>query len=120
VHGLATLTLNLKTHVMTVVVTAAGLKPDTLHPEHIHLGACPHFGKIVYWLRDMNANAKGDGRTVTTFHGVKTIPARGWLVNIHQGPGLSGKGLTQIACGNVVHVSGPIPNPDGASSGSSW
>jgi hypothetical protein len=101
-HGTAVLVLNPATHVLKVTVTVAGLAPGTKHPMHIHAGMCPHFGKIVYWLRYLTANRSGVGHSVTLIDGVKAIPAKGWLVNIHQGPGLTGKQLTQLACGDVV------------------
>lgn len=102
VHGRALLSLNPKTQVLVVTVTARGLKPNSSHPEHIHKGTCAHYGAIVYGLKNLIANKKGIGRSVTSVRGVKVIPAKGWIVNIHLGPSLVGKGLTQIACGPVV------------------
>ncbi len=102
VHGRALLTLDTRTHVLRVVVTAAGMVRGSSHPEHIHAGTCKKPGRILFGLNELHAGKNGAGRSVTAIKGVKGIAARGWIVNIHRGPALKGAGATPVACGPVV------------------
>ncbi|WAH39503.1 CHRD domain-containing protein [Alicyclobacillus dauci] len=98
VKGTATLSLNPKTHQLTVIVTASGLAPNSVHPEHIHSGTTTKTGPIVYALGDLTANKSGDATATTVIKGVKSIPTSGWVINIHQ----STKDLTVVASGDVT------------------
>lgn len=97
VNGTATLTLDEKTHVLTVLVGVHGLVPKSSHPEHIHRGAK---GPVIYPLSPIVANAKGLGAEITVIQGVQAIGS-GWVVNIHRGPNLVGNHATVLTSGAV-------------------
>ena len=97
-HGSATLTLDTKTHLLTVVVNVVGLAPKSVHPAHIHNGPK---GKVVYPLSNVVANTKGVSHETMKLKGVYGWGAN-WWINIHQGPGLKGAQAAVIAQGKVV------------------
>lgn len=97
VKGTATLTLDPKTHELTVVVKASGFAPNSVHPEHIHTGTTAKPGAEVYALANLTADKNGDATSTTIIKGVKNIPATGWVILIHQGP----KDVKVVASGDV-------------------
>lgn len=97
VKGTASLTLDSKTHQLTVVVKATGFVPNSVHPEHIHSGTTAKTGPVVYALGNLTANKSGDATATTVIKGVKSIPTSGWVINIHQ----STKDLTVLSSGDV-------------------
>ncbi len=101
--GTATLKWNPNNKKLWVTVTMTGLAPNSTHPEHIHAGDCDDNGAIVYMLNNIVADGGGNGSVTTVISNVKGgIPASGWYVNVHNGPGLSTDAqFTPIACGNV-------------------
>jgi hypothetical protein len=72
VKGTATLTLDSKTHQLTVVVKATGFTPNSVHPEQIHNAKT---GVVIYCLDNLTANKSGDAIATTVIRGVKSIPA---------------------------------------------
>jgi hypothetical protein len=88
---------------LEVTVTMSGLAPNSRHPNHIHSGDCAANGPVLYPLTDLVANGDGNATSKTIIHHVQNgIPASGWYVNVHEGPGLSTPAqATAIACGNV-------------------
>jgi len=96
-HGVATLTLNTKTHTMTVLLKIWGLAKNSKHPAHIHAYKDGKTGKILYPFGVVHANAKGFAVEKGVFKDVKAIDDKGWIVNIH-------KDLTDYAviCKGVV------------------
>ncbi|HLI05322.1 MAG TPA: CHRD domain-containing protein [Ktedonobacteraceae bacterium] len=94
--------LQLSKDTLTVRLTMSGLAPNSTHAAHIHTGSCQRQGPVIYPLDAVKADASGDATVTTTIHNVKTIPASGWYVNVHQGTDLSTQtGFDPIACGNV-------------------
>jgi hypothetical protein len=110
-EGTALLTWNPVTQSLTVSINVAGLPPDSTHPAHIHLGNCSMMGNILYPLNNVVADNQGQYNGTTIIQKVKNgIPATGWYVNIHHGPGLAdATQMAPIACGNIVN---PDPKPD--------
>ncbi len=109
----ADLTWNAATRELQVTINATGLAPNSTHPVHIHLGACARnaAGQILYMLMPMlytlmplQADGHGNGKSETTVKGVqKGIPARGWYINIHNGPTLNTElEARSIACGDIT------------------
>jgi hypothetical protein len=94
------------THTLTVTISVSGLVPNSVHPNHIHLGNCTSNGAIQYPLNNIVADKNGKALVTTVISGVANgIPASGWYVNIHQGPGLATMSqMTPIYCGNVVNA----------------
>ncbi|HUA31570.1 MAG TPA: CHRD domain-containing protein [Streptosporangiaceae bacterium] len=85
-RGRSTISYSARRHTLTVAVDASGLTPGP-HAAHIHLGSCMSQGPVLYMLKDLVANGRGQIRhAVRVFTKVSTpIPARGWYLNIHQG-----------------------------------
>ncbi len=103
--GTSDLTWDTANQALTVKVTLSGLAPNSTHPEHIHKGDCSSNGDIVYKLNPLTANSLGVGTSETTIPGVKDgIPAKGWYVNIHNGPGISPDiQFAPIVCANIAN-----------------
>lgn len=90
--------------VLQVQVMVSGLAPNSVHPEHIHAGTCDAGGGVVFPLNDLTAGTDGTATSTTTINGPPwlAILSRGWFINVHQGPTMSGGGATPISCGDVV------------------
>ncbi len=101
--GSTNLKWNATTRDLTVAIVMSDLAPDSTHPAHIHLGNCNSNGPIKYMLNDVKGDKVGDGSSTTTIHNVASgIPATGWCINIHNGPGLNTPDqFTPIACANI-------------------
>jgi hypothetical protein len=85
-RGRAAIRYNSKLHTLTVIISATGITPGP-HAAHIHLGSCQKQGPVLYMLRDLIANRRGQiVRAVRVFRHISSpIPATGWYLNIHQG-----------------------------------
>jgi hypothetical protein len=85
-RGRATIAYNPKLQILTVTVSASGITPGP-HAAHIHLGSCQSQGPVIYMLRDLVANRRGQiAHAVRVFrHITSPIPASGWYLNVHQG-----------------------------------
>jgi hypothetical protein len=85
-RGRATISYSARLRTLTVTVQASGLTPGP-HAAHIHLGSCESQGPVLYMLKDLVANRRGQiVHAVRVFtHVTKPIPAHGWYLNIHQG-----------------------------------
>jgi len=103
--GTSDLTWNAASQALTVKVALSGLAPNSTHPEHIHKGDCSSNGDIIYKLNPLTANSLGVGTSETTIPGVKDgILAKGWYINIHNGPGISPAiQFAPIACANITN-----------------
>lgn len=103
--GTALLTWDPVSHSLTVSLSLAGLPPNSTHPAHIHLGNCTMMGNILYPLNNVVADKNGKYNGTTIIQNVANgIPATGWYVNVHHGPGLATPSqMAPIACGNIVN-----------------
>lgn len=92
---------------LTVEISMVGLGPNSIHPAHIHAGTCANTGSVLFPLQPVDANPHGDASVTTTVSGVAGgIPATGWVINIHTGPGLTpADQYRPIACLNVSNPS---------------
>jgi plastocyanin len=88
---------------LQVDVTVTGLAPNSVHPEHIHVGSCSLGGPILFPLNDLKAGSDGTASATTTVQGVLGIGESGWFVNVHTGPTLSGSGAIPVACGDISY-----------------
>ena len=96
---------------LTVSISLIGLAPNSIHPAHIHAGnSCASNGAILYPLKNVVANEKGQASVTTVIHLSKYgIPVTGWYINVHNGPSLATpQQAYAISCGVVY-------NPDYAS-----
>jgi probable HAF family extracellular repeat protein len=99
VTGNATLTYDAATDMTTVTVSVHHLEPGSIHPEHIHAGACSSNGPVLVALTPIKADAQGNGVATTTFKG--SVLHQAAYINVHLGPGLALTQFTVLACGVV-------------------
>ncbi len=106
-NGMATLNWDPSSHILTVKITLTGLAPSSTHPSHIHTGSCSNQGAVVHPLQNIVADATGNATVTSTISNVMNgIPASGWYVNVHNGPGLSpAEQFLPIVCGDVANSS---------------
>jgi hypothetical protein len=85
-----------------VTLHLTGLPPNSVHPAHIHQGACGQNGPVVRALQDVVADAKGTATAVTQLDDFAyRVPPEGWYANVHAGPDLTGSNARSVACGNL-------------------
>ncbi len=103
--GSVTLNWDATSKALTVKVTLTGLAPNSMHPEHIHTGSCAKQGAVLYPLSTLKVDASGAASATTTVPNIaKGIPASGWYVNVHNGPGLSPDAqFLPIVCGDIAN-----------------
>jgi hypothetical protein len=70
----------------TVTIQLAGLKANSSHVSHVHLGQCAQPGGIAYALQQVIADPLGSATTTSTVLAPYLIPSSGWYVNVHHGP----------------------------------
>jgi Cu/Zn superoxide dismutase len=109
---------------LTVSISLTGLAPNSIHPAHIHAGnSCASNGAILYSLKNVVANEKGQASVTTVVHlSHAGIPVSGWYINVHNGPTLkTPQQAYAISCGVVSNPSyssdvltalGPTPDPN--------
>ena len=101
-NGTADLSWDASSHMLTVKIALLGLAPSSTHPSHIHTGSCSNQGNVIYPLQNIVADAHGVATATTMVSVPKGIPATGWYVNVHNGPGLSPNDqFLPIVCGDV-------------------
>lgn len=83
-HGTAMLTLDTKTHTLTVVLKVWGLAKNSKHADHIHLFKDGKAGAIIHPLSVVSANADGSSVSTTVIKGVDAIDVGGWIINVHE------------------------------------
>lgn len=109
--GNATLNWNASDQMLTVQVKLTGLAPHSTHPEHIHQGKCDQNGKILYSLMNLVADAHGVASETTKISVPGGIPASGWSINIHNGPGLENNDQSlPLVCGNITNQDTSLKN----------
>jgi hypothetical protein len=124
-YGWSSLRWNSENETLQVTISLIGMAPNSVHPAHIHLGYCYQNGAILYPLNDVVADATGAATVTTTISGVEHgIPATGWYINVHNGPGLGTPlQFLPISCSNIRNPShsnyvklsmntAPFPNED--------
>jgi CHRD domain len=106
-HGTADLSWDPSSHTLTVKLSLVGLAPKSIHPAHIHTGSCSNQGAVVHPLQNVGADDHGMATVTSTVPNVmQGIPASGWYVNVHNGPGLSmADQFLPIVCGDVSNSS---------------
>jgi hypothetical protein len=106
-NGTADLSWNPSSHALTVKISLVGLAPSSMHPAHIHTGSCANQGNVIYPLTTLMADAHGVASATTVVNNVTNgIPATGWYVNVHNGPGLSTNDqFLPIVCADVSNPS---------------
>jgi hypothetical protein len=107
-HGTATIDWNPANQDLTVKISLVGLAPSSTHPAQIYSGSCTKQGAVGYTLNNVLANAGGVGSSTTVIKNVTTVPATGWNISVHNGPGLApADELLPIVCNDLTfnHIS---------------
>ncbi|GAC1641677.1 MAG: hypothetical protein NVS4B12_04170 [Ktedonobacteraceae bacterium] len=104
--GTADISWDPATKAVTVKILLAGLAPKSVHPSHIHTGSCINQGGVLHSLQNIVANAMGNATATTIIPNISSgIPASGWYVNVHNGPGLTTTDqFLPIVCGDVANT----------------
>lgn len=111
--GNASLSWDPTDHTLKVQLMLTGLAPNSVHPVHIAEGSCSNTSstastatatKALYPLVNATADAHGVIDTSSKVDVSTGIPAKGWYLEVYNGPGLSaGAQATSIACGDIVN-----------------
>ena len=88
-YGTATVSWDPVSKGLTVKIALTGMAPNSTHPAHIHAGSCVKQGAVEYPLHNVDADAHGVGSSTTVIKNVTTLPASGWSIHVHNGPGLA-------------------------------
>ncbi len=88
-YGTATISWDPVSKGLTVKIALTGMAPNSTHPAHIHAGSCVKQGAVEYPLHNVVADAHGVGSSTTVIKNVTTLPASGWSIHVHNGPGLA-------------------------------
>lgn len=106
--GTASLSWDHTSRMLTVQLMLSGLAPGSVHPVHIEQGSCSNKSgerdKTLYPLVNVSADTRGVVNATSKVSVQNGIPASGWYVDVHNGPGLSNTDQAQaIACGSVAN-----------------
>ncbi len=102
-YGTASISWDPVSKGLTVKIALTGMAPNSTHPAHIHAGSCVKQGAVEYPLHNVVADAHGVGSSTTVLKNVTTLPASGWSIHVHNGPGLSsGDQFLPIVCSDLT------------------
>lgn len=107
-EGTASLSWDHTSHLLTIQFMLTGLAPGSIHPVHLDQGSCSmksvNHDKTLYPLVNVSADLHGVASTSSKVSVSTGIPASGWYIEVHNGPGLANTEQAQsIACGDVVN-----------------
>lgn len=86
----------------TVSIQIHGLKPNSSHVSHVHVGTCAKPGNVAYALLQVVADVAGDAKATSTVSEYYSMPTTGWYVNVHSGPDLTeAEYAPSVSCGNM-------------------
>lgn len=106
-EGTVNLSWDHTSQLLTVQFLLTGLAPGSIHPVHIEHGSCSKPGdheKTLYPLVNVSADIHGVASATSKVSVPDGIPASGWYIEVHNGPGLSNAGQeVSIACGDIVN-----------------
>src|SRR5437588_12868506 len=107
-RGTATIDWNPANQSLTAKISLIGLAPSSTHPAQIYSGSCAKQGAAAYTLNNVLADARGVGSSTTVIKNVKTVPAGGLNIIVHNGPGIAAADeLLPIVCSDLTfnHIS---------------
>jgi hypothetical protein len=94
-----------RTGSFTVSIQVHGLKPNSSHVSHVHVGSCAKPGNIAYALLEVVADAAGNATATSTVSEYYSMPATGWYVNVHLGEDLTeAEYAPSVSCGDLPAV----------------
>jgi hypothetical protein len=86
----------------TVSIQLHGMKANSEHVSHVHVGSCAKPGNIAYALLTVVADAQGKATATSVVAEYYSMPATGWYVNVHEGEDLTEpEYLPSISCGDL-------------------
>jgi hypothetical protein len=86
----------------TVSIQIHGLKANSSHVSHVHVGTCAKPGGVAYALLQVVADAAGDATATSTVSEYYSMPTTGWYVNVHSGPDFSEAAYApSVSCGDM-------------------
>jgi hypothetical protein len=86
----------------TVSIVIHGLKANSSHVSHVHVGSCAKPGGVAYALLQVIADASGTASATTKVPEYYSMPATGWYVNVHAGPDLTeAEYAPSVSCGDL-------------------
>ncbi len=105
-YGTANLSWNPSNRTLMERFSLFGLSPSSTHPTQIYMGSCNSLGNVIYALSNVVADGHGVANTTTSTNSVPSgIPATGWAIVVHNGPGLSTANQSlPILCAGVVNA----------------
>jgi len=102
-EGAATISWDQPSKGLTIKISLIGMAPNSTHPANIHAGSCAKQGGVVHPLQNVVADAHGVGSSTTVIKNVTTLPASGWYITVHNGPGLApADQLLPIVCSDLA------------------
>jgi hypothetical protein len=86
----------------TVSIQIHGLKANSSHVSHVHVGSCAKNGGVAYALLQVVADSSGNAVATSTVKEYYSMPATGWYVNVHAGPDFSEADYApSVSCGDL-------------------
>jgi CHRD domain len=86
----------------TVSIQLQGLKPNSSHVSHVHIGSCAKPGNVAYALLQVVADASGKATATSTVAEYYSMPSTGWYVNVHFGPDFTeAEYAPSVSCGDL-------------------
>ena len=86
----------------TVSIKLIGLKPNSSHASHVHIGSCGSPGGIAYALLQVIADSSGNATATTRVAEDYSLPRTGWYVNVHLGPNVDeSEYAPSVSCGDL-------------------
>jgi hypothetical protein len=86
----------------TVAIQLQGLKANSSHVSHVHIGSCAKPGGVAYALLQVVADSSGKATATTTVAEYYSMPATGWYVNVHFGPDFTeAEYAPSVSCGDL-------------------
>jgi hypothetical protein len=86
----------------TVSIQIHGLKANSSHISHVHIGSCAIPGSVAYALLQVIADASGNASATTRVPEYYSMPATGWYVNVHAGPDFTeAEYAPSVSCGDL-------------------
>jgi hypothetical protein len=85
-----------------VSIQVHGMKPNSSHISHVHIGTCAKPGGVAYALLQVVADASGNASATSTVPEYYSMPSTGWYVNVHEGPDLTeAEYAPSVSCGDL-------------------
>ena len=86
----------------TVSIQLHGMKANSEHVSHVHIGSCAKPGNIAYALLTVVADAQGKATATSVVAEYYSMPATGWYVNVHEGENMDeAEYVPSISCGDL-------------------